>query len=130
MDLNDETNLDPVYEEIVVLLNARPEEVSFRDPAFVGKGLSLHAVQQVSADELVRSSKFDPATGTFTVAGRTTVVFNHLREPVTAPTPTPMATEAIPALADPTILLTLAGVIGAFFAVLAMILALRKKETK
>jgi pullulanase-type alpha-1,6-glucosidase len=130
MDLNDRGNLDPVYDEIVVLFNARPDEVSFSDPAFVDKGLSLNSVQQVSNDELVRNSKFDPVTGTFTIAGRTTAVFNHLHEPVAESTPTPVATEAIPAIADPNVLLTLVGVIGAFMAVVAMMFALRRKETK
>jgi pullulanase-type alpha-1,6-glucosidase len=128
MHLNDTAEIDPVYDEMVVLFNARPDEVSFRDPAFVDKGLSLNSVQQVSNDELVRNAKFDPATGTFTLAGRTTAVFNRIHEPVAEETPVPTATEALPAIGDPSVLLTLVGVIGAFMAVTAMMFALRRKD--
>lgn len=130
MHLRDVEDIDPVYEEIVVLFNARPDEVTFHDPAFVGSDLALNSVQQVSSDPLVRNSKFASATGSFTVAGRTTAVFNRLHEPPAEPTPSQTATEAVPAAADPSVLLTLIGVIGAFMAVLAMMLALRQKDTR
>jgi hypothetical protein len=55
-------------------------------------------------------------------------VFTILNEPVAQPTPT--AAEAIPAIADPNVILTLAGVIGAFIAVVAMMFALRRKSNK
>jgi pullulanase len=129
MYLNDVDDLDPAYEEIVVLFNARPGEITFSDEAFVGRDLALHSVQQVSNDELARNSKFDSVSGSFTIAGRTTAVFNRLdEEPPVLVTPT--ATEALPAIADPNVLLTLVGVIGAFIAVVAMMLALRRKDTK
>jgi hypothetical protein len=108
-----------------VVINARPDEVTFSDPAFVDKGLSLNSVQQVSSDELVRNSTFDSANGTFTVAGRTTAVFNRLHESPAQPTASATATQAAPAVADPNVLLTLIGVIGAFLAVVAMMFALR-----
>jgi pullulanase len=127
MHLDDKENIDPVYDEIVVLFNARPDEVTFNDPTFTGKDLALNSVQQVSVDALVRDSKFDSANGAFTVAGRTTAVFSSLHEPIVAATPTTMATEAISAIADPTVILTLAGVIGAFLAVITMLFALRRK---
>jgi pullulanase len=126
MHLNDVDDLDPVYEEILVLFNARPDEITFSNPAFVGDDLALNSVQQSSEDELVRSSKFDSASGSFTIAGRTTAVFDRLYEEPPAQV-TPAATEAIPAIADPSVLLTLLGVIGAFIAVVAMMFALRRK---
>ena len=61
---------------------------------------------------------------------RWTAVFNRLHEepPIQI---TPTAMDALPAIADPNVLLTLIGVIGAFIAVIAMMLALRRKdETK
>jgi pullulanase len=128
MDLKDIENVDPAYEEIVVLFNARPDSVTFSDPAFAGKNFGLHSVQQNSNDQLVRGSKFDSVSGTFTIAARTTAVFNILDEPAAEPTPT--ATEATPAIADPGVILTLAGVIGAFIAVVAMMFALRGKGNK
>jgi hypothetical protein len=128
MHLKDIENIDPVYDEIVVLFNARPDEVTFTDPSFIGKDLALNSVQQGSVDELVRNSRFDSTKGTFTVAGRTTVIFNRLHEPVAAATPT--ATETTPAVADPNVLLTLIGVIGAFVAVVAMMFALRRRDNR
>jgi hypothetical protein len=130
MYLNDIDDIDPTYEELVVLFNARPDEITFGDPAFAGKDLVLNSVQQASHDELVRNSTFDSAGGSFTIPGRTTAVFNGLHEEPPAQV-TPTATEALPAIADPNVLLTLIGVIGAFIAVIAMMLALRRKdETK
>src|SRR5215212_3809452 len=128
MDLKDTKNIDPNYKEIVVFFNAQPETVTFTDSAFAGKKFELHSVQQNSSDALVRDSKFVSASGVFAVAGRTTAVFNLLREPVAQPTPT--ATEALPAIADPGVILTLAGVIGAFIAVVAMMFALGRKGNK
>ena len=130
MHLKDAEDIDPVYDEIVVLFNARPDEVTFSAQAFVGKDLALNSVQQDSNDELVRSSKFDSASGSFTIAGRTTAVFNHLYEPPPQATASQTATEAIPAIADPSVLLTLVGVIGAFVAVVAMMFALRRRDNK
>ena len=126
MDLNDRNDVDPVYEEIVVLFNARPEEVTFSDSAFKAKKFVLNSIQEESSDERVRESNFDPASGTFTVPGRTTAVFNVLHEQPVQVTPT--ATEAASAIADPNILLTLIGVVGAFVAVLSMLFALRSKR--
>jgi pullulanase/glycogen debranching enzyme len=130
MHLNDIEEIDPVYDEIVVLFNARPDEVTFSDEVFVGNELALNSVQQVSRDELVRSSKFDSATGSFAIAGRTTAVFNRLHEPVAEPTASQTATPEIPAIADPSVLLTIIGVVGAFVAVVAMMFALRRKDNQ
>ena len=128
MQLKDVEEIDPVYEEIVVLFNAQPDEVTFRDPAFAGRDLALNSIQQVSNDELVRNAKFDSASGSFTVPGRTTAVFNLLHEAVAAPTASPAATQQLPAVADATVLITLIGVVGAFVAVVAMMFALRRKD--
>src|SRR5215211_2309055 len=129
MHLKDVENIDPVHDEIVVLFNARPDEATISDPAFGDKDFALHSVQQGSVDELVRGAKFDPSTGTFTVPARTTAVFNILDKPIPVEA-TPTTTVAVPTIADPTVLLTLIGVIGAFVAVVAMMLALRRKDDK
>jgi pullulanase len=128
MDLRDTKNIDPNYSEIVVLFNARPNPVKFTDPAFVGKNFELHSVQQNSADTLAHNSKYDSINGAFSLSGRTTAVFTILHEPVAQPTPT--ATKASPAIADPGVILTLAGVVGAFIAVVVMMFALRRKGNK
>jgi pullulanase-type alpha-1,6-glucosidase len=126
MHLNDVNDLDPVYDEIVVLFNAQPDKVIFSDSTFAGKDFVLHSVQQTSSDEVVRSSAFDASSGTFTIPGRTTAVFHILYQPPATPVPT--ATQVLPAIADPTVLLTLVGVVGAFVAVVAMMLSLRRRD--
>ncbi|HEX5840708.1 MAG TPA: alpha-1,6-glucosidase domain-containing protein, partial [Anaerolineales bacterium] len=129
MRLMDSENLDPVHEEIVVLFNANPEPVTFSDPAFAGKNFTLNSIQQESSDPLVRDSMFDSASGTFTIPARTTAVFNILHEIVPEPTASSAAQET-PAASNSNVLLTLAGVIGAFTALAALMLALRKRENK
>ena len=130
MRLQDPENLDPVYEEIVVLFNARPEPVEFADPAFAGKGYTLNSVQQVSVDSLARESKFDSSTGAFTVPGRTTAVFNILHAPEVEPTSTVAVEAEAPAAAHNDMVLILAGVVGGLLAVGALMLALRRRENR
>jgi pullulanase/glycogen debranching enzyme len=76
MRLTDDVNgedIDPSWEDIVVLINASPDEVEYTDLDFAAASLSLHPVQAASADPVVRGSSF--ALGTFTVPGRTSAVF-------------------------------------------------------
>ncbi len=61
--------------EAVVLVNATPQAQTFSDPAFWRQPLVLHPVQLFSHDPVVRNSKFNSKTGTFTVPARTTAVF-------------------------------------------------------
>ena len=61
--------------QAVVLVNATPQTQTFTDPAFKRQALLLHPVQAVSGDPVVRTSKYQWNTGTFTVPARTTSVF-------------------------------------------------------
>jgi pullulanase len=61
--------------QAVVLVNATPQPQSFTDPAFRKQPLRLHPVQAFSHDPVVRGSRFQSHTGTFTVPARTTAVF-------------------------------------------------------
>ncbi len=83
MSLSDlvEPDLDRRVEFIVVLFNANDEAQTFVEPATIGMDLMLHPVQQASVDSVVKTATFDPATGTFTVPGRTTAVFALLDHP-------------------------------------------------
>jgi pullulanase-type alpha-1,6-glucosidase len=126
MQLKDVNNIDPVYEEIVVLFNAHPEPVTFRDPSFAGQNFVLNAVQESSTDAVVRGSAFDSASGAFTVPGRTTAVFNILHEIEIVPTVT--ATQTAPLTEDPNVTLMLIGVVSAFLAVTGMMLAMRRNS--
>ncbi len=69
------SDLDPSYEAIYVLINANDEAQSITLDQLIGVELGLHPVQENSVDPLVKTSVYDAATGTFTVPGRTTVVF-------------------------------------------------------
>jgi pullulanase/glycogen debranching enzyme len=61
--------------QAVVLVNATPQTQTFSDPAFRRQPLQLHPVQALSHDPVVRGSKFQRSTGTFTIPARTTAVF-------------------------------------------------------
>ncbi len=61
--------------QAVVLVNASPESKSFTESAFRKQHLLLHPVQTYSQDPVVRKSRFDRQTGTFTIPARTTAVF-------------------------------------------------------
>lgn len=64
------------YQNVVVVFNVDKVARSVTVGALSGKALSLHPVQQnSSADALVKTSTFTPATGTFTIAPRSTAVF-------------------------------------------------------
>ena len=78
-NLSDEVDpdLDPAREQIVVLVNANDAAQTFSDADFVGLDLALYAIQANGVDPLVKTSSFDPATGSFTVPGRTTAVFSN-----------------------------------------------------
>lgn len=77
MSLSDQVgdNLDPVHQMVVVIFNARPDDLAYQSDAFAGLGLTLHPVQQNSYDELVRGATFDSTTATFSVPAWTTAVF-------------------------------------------------------
>jgi pullulanase len=128
MRLQDVDEIDPVEEEIVVLFNARSEEVTFNDPALAGREFQLHEVQQASSDERVRASRYDPARGAFTVLGRTTSVFHITAEPTVQVTPTLSA--AVPADVNTNIVSLALGVLGTFLAGALMLFALRIKEKR
>ncbi|KAG9449532.1 hypothetical protein H6P81_009497 [Aristolochia fimbriata] len=67
--------LDNLFCYIVVIVNARPKEVSFTIPSFRAMNFLLHPIQLASSDELVKSSLFEASSGSFTVPSRTTAVF-------------------------------------------------------
>ena len=75
MRLQDVDQLDPVYDGIVVLINAHPEAVRFGAKEFVGTKYSLHPVQQNSADTIVRDAAFNEQKGEFSVPAYTAAVF-------------------------------------------------------
>jgi len=67
--------IDPLHSRVVVLINSRPDEVTFQMPELKNRKLELHPLQRISADPVVRQSRFTTSTGTFRVPGRTAAVF-------------------------------------------------------
>ncbi len=63
------------YGHVLVLFNARNQQVSFSDPSLEGMQLSLDPLQQNSADPIVRTSTFNAQQGEATVPALTTAVF-------------------------------------------------------
>jgi LPXTG-motif cell wall-anchored protein len=110
-------NLDANYGLIVVLFNANDEAQEFTEALFTDLPLSLHPVQQSSADAVVQTAVFDPSSATFAVPGRTTAVFvlaeadtpselvapepEPTPEPTLAPTPEPTDEPTPEATAEP-----------------------------
>ena len=69
-------DLDPETDQLIVLFNATDTPVSFPLTSLVGNDhVTLHEVQQSSADPVVQTALFDSTTGTFEVPARTTAVF-------------------------------------------------------
>ncbi len=75
------TDLDRAFESIVVLVNANDEAQSFTVSGAAGEAYTLHPVQQTSVDEVVTTSSYDEAGGTFSVPARTTAVFVEFAPP-------------------------------------------------
>jgi pullulanase-type alpha-1,6-glucosidase len=68
-------DLDPVRENVVVLINANDEAQTFTAGQLAGMKLSLHPVQRRSADPVVRTARYNWRTGRFTIPARTVAVF-------------------------------------------------------
>ena len=68
------TDLDPRWEGVLVVVNSSPDAVSQTVAGLVGADLGLHPVQVAGADDVVRSTTWDAATGPVTVPARTVSV--------------------------------------------------------
>lgn len=63
------------YQHIVVVINARNQQINFQNDAFKALQMHLHRVQRMSSDPVVRQSTYNVQTGTVTVPALTTAVF-------------------------------------------------------
>jgi hypothetical protein len=69
-------DLDPKNRSVTVLFNADKIPKTIAVPELAGMSLDLHTVLQHStADLIVRQSRYETATGTFTIPARTAAVF-------------------------------------------------------
>jgi pullulanase-type alpha-1,6-glucosidase len=73
VDINEA--LDHQVRRLAVFFNANAEPKQTELTVFPCAGFELHPVQAASADPVVRTSTYDPATCRFTVPGRTAAVF-------------------------------------------------------
>lgn len=63
--------------DLVIVFNATPEAQSQRVSAHKDTAYALHPVQAKGADAVVKSSSYDPSSGTFSVPARTVAVFER-----------------------------------------------------
>jgi pullulanase/glycogen debranching enzyme len=76
MVVSDETaSVDRQHDLVAVLINAAKAEQTFAAPSLAGRKLKIHPIHMLSADPQVKKSKFHRPNGTFTIPGRTAVVF-------------------------------------------------------
>jgi pullulanase len=68
------------YKHLLVVFNATNAPVSFTNSGLKGLALTLHPVQQRSADPVTRESTFDSSTGTANVPALTTAVYSTATE--------------------------------------------------
>jgi len=107
MSISDDpaAEIDPHYGVILVLWNADPQAVSFVLEGWKVGELALHPI--LADDPYASQARYDPATQTFSLPGRSTVVFvgqaplefaPQMAAPKATVTPTPAATKT----AEPT----------------------------
>ena len=68
-------DLDPRLKGLVVVFNASPKATTQQLPGTSGQRFALHPAQANGTDQVVRRSRYDGSTGTFTVPARTVAVF-------------------------------------------------------
>lgn len=72
---DDDSDLDPEREAIMVMINANDEAQELTQADWQDAAFELHPVQKDSADSIVTEASFDAGTGTFSIPARTTAVF-------------------------------------------------------
>jgi hypothetical protein len=72
---DEEGTVDRNHDLVAVVVNAAPGPQTLSAPALAGRRLSLHPVHDLSPDRVAKTARFDRATGTFRLPGRTAVVF-------------------------------------------------------
>jgi pullulanase-type alpha-1,6-glucosidase len=68
-------NIDPFLRGMVIVFNATPNTVTQQVAATAGQRYVLDPLQLLGSDPVVKRSRYDAATGSFTVPARTVAVF-------------------------------------------------------
>jgi pullulanase-type alpha-1,6-glucosidase len=71
----DGRGLDGKWKSVTVVFNGTPEAAEQTVTGLRGASVALHPVLRNSADPVLRTASFDPASGTFTVPARSVAVF-------------------------------------------------------
>ncbi|SPT53708.1 Pullulanase precursor [Actinomyces bovis] len=74
-------DVDKATKRVVVVLNLNDQQVTQKVAGTEGGAFALHAVQAGGADEVVKGSGFEAASGAFTVPARTAAVFVEKQAP-------------------------------------------------
>ena len=94
---------DPALDGALVVFNAGTKAVTQKISALAGRDYALSSVQAHGADEVVKATTWDTATGTVTVPARTVAVLVDAQEKGgTDPTPTPTPTASPTPTVTPT----------------------------
>jgi pullulanase len=72
---DDNRSVDRQHDVVAVLVNATPSGKTFTASTLAGRNLTIHPIHLLSPDPIVKTSRFNSATGTFSVPARTAVVF-------------------------------------------------------
>jgi pullulanase len=72
---DDDGGVDRAHKRVVVVFNANDQTQTFTTSELQGVPLTLHPLQKLSADPVVRSASFNKTLGAFSVPGRTAAVF-------------------------------------------------------
>ena len=80
---------DPALAGALTVFNASDEPITQVVPGLAGRGFALSDVQAAGADEVVKGTTFDAATGTVTVPARTVAVLTEKQGAAPQPGPTP-----------------------------------------
>ncbi|MBK5249639.1 MAG: DUF3372 domain-containing protein [Actinomycetales bacterium] len=80
-------DIDPELEGLLVVFNTTPDPVTEQVDGFAGRELELSQVQADGADDVVRTTAWDVASGTVTVPARTVAVLVEDQEKPLDPAP-------------------------------------------
>ena len=69
-----EGDIDPALDGVLVVINATPREITQRLDTQVGRLFTLCDAQAQGADPIVKTTRFDPTTGTVKVPARTAAI--------------------------------------------------------
>ncbi len=72
---DDNGGVDRAHKRMAVVFNANDQTQTFTTPELQGVPLTLHPLQKLSVDPVVRSASFNKTLGSFSIPGRTAAVF-------------------------------------------------------